>query len=370
MEKISESVLSGDSVEDSGVKNILEIDGVIGWDIDAKTVREVLSGFNDEDVEILINSPGGLVTDGIAIFNYIKSYKGKKVVKITGLAASMASYIAMAGDVVAVEENSIFMIHNASVNASGDFNDLKKASDISYNMSKILSNEYAKKSGLGVDRVQEMMNNETFFYGREILENGFADVLTASNIPFSKEAAILDSKTAIAFSCDLIKKLTNNNDNLELSACIDEIYKKKTMHSQNRHDSINIKMENDMTIDKLKAEFPDVYNDIYGKATIEERKRVAGILIWKGLSKEGDSILNEAIASGKKSEDIAQQMFIISQKKSVLDKDNAEIVETSKTTSVSGIDNCCGLDEDDIKACKIFNIEIDDYKKTKVVLNG
>ncbi|WP_161945125.1 Clp protease ClpP, partial [Streptococcus suis] len=83
-----------------------------------------------EDIEIHINSGGGSVFAGSEIFTALKSYSGKKVVKIVGLAASAASVIAMAGDVIEMSPTAQMMIHNVSSFASGDHTALRKEADV------------------------------------------------------------------------------------------------------------------------------------------------------------------------------------------------------------------------------------------------
>lgn len=354
----------------------IEIDGIIGWDIGAKEIRDALKELNGENIEININSPGGLVTEGIAIFNYIKNYSGKKVARISGIAASMASYIALAADVVSVEENSIFMIHNASISASGDFNDLRKAADISYRMSKILSDEYSRKTGMDRSTLKKLMDEETFFYGREIVEAGFADVLIPSSTVLSKEDAVAKAESSMLIADDLIKKLTINSDNEKIVAFFDDFAPENTLQKVEKNIKCNDIMEKCMDFDQIKEKFPEEAekasaftvaeaDKISSFAVEEERKRVAGLLLWKGISAEGDAIILEAVASGKKSEEVAQQLYILSQKKSKLDEDNAQVVKTAKTSSASGASGASGLDEDDLKACEVFGIKVEDYKKVK-----
>ena len=99
---------------------IIPISGIIGWDISAKEIRAALDTAGGEEIEVQIASPGGFIYDGLEIFNLIRNYKGAKSTRLMGMAASMASYIAMAGDRVIAEDNSIFMIHNAWGGAVGD----------------------------------------------------------------------------------------------------------------------------------------------------------------------------------------------------------------------------------------------------------
>ena len=98
----------------------IKIDGEIGWDIKAREIKGQLEE-STGDITIEISSPGGSVYQGVSIFNAIKQYnKGTVTTVITSLAASMASYIAIAGDTIKAYDNAVYMIHNASVFSWGD----------------------------------------------------------------------------------------------------------------------------------------------------------------------------------------------------------------------------------------------------------
>lgn len=152
------------------------IDGVIGgWDVDAK---EIVSQLNraSGDITIKLNSVGGSVIDGITIYNAIKAYdKGEVIIEIGAVAASIASYIALAGDLITAKSNSVFMIHNAWLPAVGDFIELRKAADISEGLSSIIANAYVAKTKMGKSDALSLMAKETFYYGSEMQEAGFVD---------------------------------------------------------------------------------------------------------------------------------------------------------------------------------------------------
>ena len=156
--------------------NEIIIDGVIGgWDVDAQEVVSKLSSMSG-DVTIKLNSVGGSVIDGITIYNALKAYdKGEIIVEIGAVAASIASYIALAGDLVVAKSNSVYMIHNAWLPAVGDFVELRKAADISEGLSSIIANAYVAKTKMGKSDALSLMAKETFYYGAEMHEAGFVD---------------------------------------------------------------------------------------------------------------------------------------------------------------------------------------------------
>ncbi len=166
------------------------IDGEIGWDV---TDKEFTNQLKEQkgDVEIEIASGGGSVFQGIRIFNAIKAYdRGEVTVKITSMAASIASYIALAADKVQAYDNAVFMIHNASVLAWGDHRELRKKADIVNGLSGIIAKAYISKTGKSESEVEALMNDETFFYGSEMLDAGFIDEILETESDDTKDQAV------------------------------------------------------------------------------------------------------------------------------------------------------------------------------------
>lgn len=107
----------------------ISIRGIIGFDVTAQDIREQFKTAAGEDVILEINSPGGDLLDGIDIYNQIKQYEGKVTAHIFGMAASAASYLAVAADSIRAEDNSVFMIHNAWLIAIGDYKEMQKVGE-------------------------------------------------------------------------------------------------------------------------------------------------------------------------------------------------------------------------------------------------
>jgi len=156
--------------------NEIVIEGIVGsWDVDAQEIVSQLNSMSG-DVTIKLNSVGGSVIDGITIYNAIKAYdKGEIIIEIGAVAASIASYIALAGDLITAKSNSVYMIHNAWLPAQGDFIALRKAADISEGLSSIIANAYVAKTKMGKSDALSLMAKETFYYGAEMQEAGFVD---------------------------------------------------------------------------------------------------------------------------------------------------------------------------------------------------
>lgn len=143
-----------------------------------------------DEIDVFINSPGGDVFAGFAIYNILKRYPAKKVVTVDGLAASAASIIAMAGDEIYIPENATLMIHNAWTCARGGAEDLRKAADELDRVNAQIVSVYteANRTGKESAEIAEMMNAETWMTGSEAVEMGFADDL----LPAKQIAACAD----------------------------------------------------------------------------------------------------------------------------------------------------------------------------------
>ncbi|WP_342249375.1 ClpP-like prohead protease/major capsid protein fusion protein [Sphingomonas sp. OTU376] len=152
--------------------------GIVGdsWDgLDAATLVPLITEGND-DLDIRINSPGGYVMEGLAIYNAMirAAASGRKVTThIDGLAASMASVIAMAGSEVIMADNALVMIHNPWDCACGDANELRRAADQLDRLRDQIVGIYAKRTGLAADELVAMMDEETWFSAADALDKKF-----------------------------------------------------------------------------------------------------------------------------------------------------------------------------------------------------
>nr|DAT72759.1 MAG TPA: major capsid protein [Bacteriophage sp.] len=133
-------------------------------------------GHNLKQINLHIHSPGGDVFDGIAIYNLLKNHPANKTVTIDGLAASMASVIAMAGTEIIMPENAM-MIHKPWGVQGGDADDMRKYADLLDKVEDTLIPAYAAKTGKSAKELAEMLAAETWLNGKECVEHGFADKL-------------------------------------------------------------------------------------------------------------------------------------------------------------------------------------------------
>lgn len=159
---------------------------VYDWfEVEATSPKKVIDllnqAKNNEDIEVEINSGGGSVFAGSEIYTALKSYSGKVITKIVGIAASAASVIAMAGYKILISPTGQIMIHNASGRFGGDYNDMEKGAEILKNINATISNSYRIKTGLSNEELLEMMNKETWLTPQQALEKKFVDEIMFTN---------------------------------------------------------------------------------------------------------------------------------------------------------------------------------------------
>ena len=181
-------------------ERVLELDGTIAdesWfddDITPKMFKEEL--FSDSGpITIWINSPGGDCIAASQIYSMLKDYQGEVTVKIDGIAASAASVVAMAGDKVLMAPTALLMIHNPSMMAFGDHNDMAKAIDILNEVKESIINAYELKTGQSRAVLSHLMENETWMNAKKAIELHFADgILEDSKKDVPMEAYAFASK--------------------------------------------------------------------------------------------------------------------------------------------------------------------------------
>ena len=128
-------------------------------------------------VDLRLNSPGGSVFDAVAIHNALKRHEGTVTVWIDGIAASAASYIAMAGDEIVMPENAFLMIHDPSGLVMGTSGDMRAMAEALEKVKGALVQGYAAKSGRTPEEVSALMSAETWLDAADALAQGFADRL-------------------------------------------------------------------------------------------------------------------------------------------------------------------------------------------------
>ena len=163
------------------VYDVIGYDWWTGEGVTAKRIAAALRAMGPGPVTVNINSPGGDMFEGLAIYNILREHDGEVTVKVLGLAASAASVIAMAGDNVQIARAGFLMIHNCWVMAVGNRHDLREYADTMEPFDAAMADIYAARSGLSVEEVQKQMDGETWINGSAAVEQGYADELLPSD---------------------------------------------------------------------------------------------------------------------------------------------------------------------------------------------
>lgn len=155
----------------------ITLSGVIGWDITASQLNEQLASAGGEAVELVISSPGGLVGEALEMFNALRNYQGHTTAILSGYVMSAASYLLMACNARVAEDNAVVMIHNAQGGVMGDHREVAKYGAYLQGLTEMLARAYAKITGKTMADLRGLMNDETFYFGEQIVKNGFAERL-------------------------------------------------------------------------------------------------------------------------------------------------------------------------------------------------
>ena len=152
-----------------------------GGGVTAKKVSAQLRAIGDRPVIVQINSPGGDMFEGIAIYNVLREHSQDITIQVMGMAASAASMIAMAGNRIEIGAASFLMIHNCWVGAQGNRNDLREVADWLEPFDAAARAVYAARTGESEEDIGRWLDAETYMSGSQAIERGFADALLASD---------------------------------------------------------------------------------------------------------------------------------------------------------------------------------------------
>jgi len=195
------------NVAESNITEVMIYDEIGMYGVDAKSfIDDVKNLPKDTSVLLRINSPGGSVIDGLAIYDAVSRLPQKVTSRIEGIAASMASIIALAADEVIMSENSLYMIHNVGGGVIGESDDLRKAADLMDKMGDRLVNIYVSKTGQTEEQIRSWMDEETWFNSSEAQEAGFINLVEEP----IKMAAKFDIKKYDYKNKSLVNNLFNN----------------------------------------------------------------------------------------------------------------------------------------------------------------
>jgi len=169
-------------------------------------VTKALGEANGEEIEVYINSPGGIIEAGSEIYTALREHKGDIKIKIVGQACSAASIIAMAGH-CEMSPTALMMVHCVSSGARGNHSDMEKMAEVLRTADDALSNAYVAKTGMSKEEVLDMMEKETWLTAEQAKEKGLIDgimfeekeplLMTASNFELPSEEKMNRIKSMI-----------------------------------------------------------------------------------------------------------------------------------------------------------------------------
>ncbi len=161
-----------------------------GWfgGVNPEDIAREIAALDVSTLNVRLNSPGGLVFDGVAIYNALAQHSAKVVVSIEGIAASIASVIAMAGDEIRIGEAANIMIHKPWSFAMGDAETMRKEADVLDILEAGIVDIYAARTGKSVEDLKVLVAAETWFRGKQAVDEGFADEVIPAKTKKEKPA--------------------------------------------------------------------------------------------------------------------------------------------------------------------------------------
>lgn len=224
------------------------------WDdISDKAFKQDIENLGDvENITLHINSPGGSVFSAIAIANTLKNHKAKVTANIDGIAASAATIITSACDIVRMPKNAHFMIHNPMTFAYGNNQDMEKTLNMLNKVKDSIIETYLYKSNTDKETLSELMNEETWMDAETAKGYGFIDEIINEEI----EEEIIENKLIInnmAFDISKFKNFKAGKTNKLQDAIV-------TNNFEN-----NKKEEEKMTLEELKNKFPELYDQVFNE---------------------------------------------------------------------------------------------------------
>ena len=169
-------------------------DEVIESETSASHFRDELAKYpNAQQINVYINSYGGSVFEGTAIYNQLKRHPAHKTVYIDGFACSIASVIAMAGDEIVMPRNALMMIHNMWMGVCGNADELRKAADDLDTINAAGRAAYLERAGekLTEEQLAGMMDAETWLTAEQCIEYGLADRYAEQDADMSQATEVL-----------------------------------------------------------------------------------------------------------------------------------------------------------------------------------
>lgn len=202
-------------------------------DVSAYNLSKQLGEIDAEDINVHLNSYGGEVAEGLAIYNVLRQHPAKVTTYCDGFACSIASVIFMAGDERIMADASLLMIHNPWTRASGNANDFKKQAEDLEVIGSASAKAYLDKISIGADELQELLDNETWITSEDACNMGFATGIYAEEEPDAPSQCVRKQVMEKLIGCylapvrmaDVNLKISDEEIESMVAKTIDRLYK-------------------------------------------------------------------------------------------------------------------------------------------------
>ena len=286
------------------------------WDdISDKAFKQDIENLGDvENITLHINSPGGSVFSAVAIANTLKNHKAKITANIDGLAASAATIITSACDIVRMPKNALFMVHNRITFAYGNNQDMKKTVEMLDKVKDSIIETYLNKAKTDRETLSELMDNETWMNAETAKEYGFIDEILDENV----EKEVVENKLIINNMAFDISKFKNFKEKKNQEPRVINISVNSTGSPEEIADKFrdilnsteNQKNEGgNMTLEELKNKFPELCNQIFNEG------KEAGITKERDRMREIDNLdvsnYSELVENAKYNEPVEASVLAV-----------------------------------------------------------
>ena len=298
------------------------------WDdISDKAFKQDIENLGDvENITLHINSPGGSVFSAVAIANTLKNHKAKITANIDGLAASAATIITSACDIVKMPKNALFMVHNPITFAYGNNQDMQKTLEMLDKVKGSIIETYLNKAKTDRETLSELMDNETWMSAEEAKEYGFVDEILDENV----EKEVIENKLIInnmAFDISRFKnfKEKKNREPRVINISVNSTGSPEEIADKFRNilnSTENQKNEGgNMTLEELKNKFPELYNQVFDEG------KEAGITKERERMREIDNLdvsnYSELVENAKYNDPVEASVLAVN----ILNKQKEERIE-------------------------------------------
>ena len=302
------------------------------------------------EIVVRIDSGGGDVFAANAIYTRLKDNAAKITVKIDGWAASAATIVAMAGDVIEIPGNGVFMVHDPSMGLLGYFNeaDLVKLTDEIKVIKQSIVNGYALKTGKPADEIASIMAAETWYDGKQAVEAGFCDKLMFEDAETTVENGAKIVVNSVSLDLNRYPNMTISLLNRLTARTPGGFSNTITQNTPKRSEESMDGIKDIKTVDGLKAAFPDLTKQIEDAAVDAERKRIQDI---EDVALAGfETIVNDAKFKNPISAGDVAKAIVAEQKKQggkyIQDRDDDAVKSGAGKVGAGGQREGMGGDDD------------------------